>query len=135
YMLALAMGVAVTFYEAAPTPESCLERLRDHGVTNLATTPTLLRGIMALGGEAVRRCPVRIRCASSCGEPLNAEVVSFFREHWGVTVMDQYGSSEFGLPIGNWNAVDMAVKPGSMGLPLPGSTMAVVDDEGREVGP
>ena len=47
--------------------------------------------------------------------------------------MDQYGSSEFGLPIGNLQRVEMTVKPGSMGLPLPGSTMAIVDDDGREV--
>src|SRR5262249_57519508 len=75
YMLALATGAAVTFYEAAPTAEACLQRLGDHGVTNLATTPTLLRSIMALGAETVRRHPVRLRCASSCGEPLNAQVV------------------------------------------------------------
>ena len=60
-----------------------------------------------------------MRSASSCGEPLNAEVVRFFREHWGVTVRDQYGSSEFGLPIGNFATVEMTVKPGSMGLPCP----------------
>jgi acetyl-CoA synthetase len=133
YMVALAMGVAVTCHEATPTAESCLRWLGDHGVTNLATTPTLLRGVMALGAEAVGRRPVRVRVASSCGEPLNAEVVSFFRECWGVTVMDHYGSSEFGLPIGNLNAVDMEVRPGSMGLPLPGCRMAVVDEDGREV--
>ena len=132
YMVALAMGVAVTSQEAAPTPASCLDRLADLGVTNLATTPTLLRGVMALGADAVRRHPVRIRAVSSCGEPLNAEVVAFFHDVWGVTVMDQYGSSEFGMPIGNLNAVDMAVKPGSMGLPMPGAAMAVVDDDGRE---
>jgi acetyl-CoA synthetase len=123
----------VTFQEAAPTAERCLERLRDAGVTNLAATPTLLRSLMALGPEAVRRYPVRVRAASCCGEPLNAEVVTFFREQWGVTVMDHYGSSELGLPIGNFNAIDMAVKPGSMGRPLPGCTAAIVDDEGHEV--
>jgi acetyl-CoA synthetase len=135
YMVALAMGVPVVSHEAAPTPEYCLERLAELGVTNLATTPTLLRGIMALGEDAVRRRPVRVRCASSCGEPLNAEVVAFFRKVWGVTIMDQYGASEFGLPIGNFNALTMAVKPGSMGLPLPGCRMAVVDDGGRECEP
>jgi acetyl-CoA synthetase len=135
YMLALAMGVPVTFFEAAPTAELCLARLFEEGVTNLATTPTLLRSIMALGPDTVRRAPVRLRAVSSCGEPLNAEVVAFFREHWGLTVMDQYGSSEFGLPIGNWNALRMEVRPGSMGLPLPGCAMAVVDDDGREVAP
>ncbi len=133
YMVALALGVPVVFHEANPTAEFTLARLRDLGITNLATTPTLLRSVMALGEAAVRRYPVRLRVASSCGEPLNAEVVEFFRRVWGVTVMDQYGSSEFGLPIGNFNALEMSVKPGSMGLPLPGCRMAVVDDEGREL--
>ena len=132
YMVALAMGVPVTCHEAAPSPEYALKQLSEGSVTNLATTPTLLRGIMALPAETLRRWPVRLRTASSCGEPLNGEVVTFFRRHWGVTVMDHYGSSEFGLPIGNCNALEMEVRPGSMGLPLPGSTMAIVDDNGRE---
>jgi len=135
YMVALAMGTAVVSHEAAPAPEFCLQRLSELGVTNLATTPTLLRGIMALGPEVVGRYPVRLRCASSCGEPLNAEVITFFQALWGITVCDQYGSSEFGLPIGNLNALEMAVKPGSMGLPLPGCRMAVVDDDGYPAPP
>jgi acetyl-CoA synthetase len=133
YAVALAMGVPVVCHEAAPSPELALARLRELGVTNLATTPTVLRGVMALGDETVRATPVSLRCASSCGEPLNAEVVMFFRRVWDVTVMDQYGSSEFGLPIGNCNALEMDVRAGSMGLPLPGCRMAVVDDDGREV--
>jgi acetyl-CoA synthetase len=135
YMGALALGVPVLSHEAAPTPELCVARLRELGATNLATTPTLLRGVMALGAAAAGGGAARVRTASSCGEPLNAEVVRFFREHWRVTVRDQYGSSEFGLPIGNFATVEMTVKPGSMGLPLPGCEMAVVDDAGREVGP
>ena len=133
YMGALALGVPVVVHEAAPSAEFALGRIRALGVTNLATTPTLLRGIMALGEPAVRAQPARVRCASSCGEPLNAEVVSFFRAVWDVTVMDHYGSSEFGLVVGNLAAVDMEVKPGSMGRPLPGARMAIVDETGVEV--
>jgi acetyl-CoA synthetase len=132
YMGALALGIPVLSHEAAPTAEYCLAQLRAQPITNLATTPTLLRGVMALGAAAGDR--VRLRSVSCCGEPLNAQVVRFFQKHWGVTVRDQYGSSELGLPIGNFASIEMAVKPGSMGLPLPGCTMAVVDDEGREVG-
>jgi acetyl-CoA synthetase len=135
YMVALAMGVPVVCHEAPPAPEFVLRRLVDLAVANLATTPTLLRGIMALGEATVRQHRTTVRRASSCGEPLNAEVVNFFRSVWDVTVMDQYGSSEFGLPIGNCNAIAMDVKPGSMGLPLPGTCMAVVDDDGVEVPP
>ncbi len=135
YMVPLAMGTAVISHEPAPTPEFCLSLLAERRITNLATTPTLLRAIMALGPDVVRGHEARLRCVSCCGEPLNPEVIRFFREHWGVTAMDQYGSSESGLPIGNFNALDMIVKPGSMGLPLPGLQMAVVDDEGRVLGP
>jgi acetyl-CoA synthetase len=131
YMGALALGVPVLSHEAAPTAEYCLAQLRAQHITNLATTPTLLRSVMALGAAAGDG--VRLRSASSCGEPLNAQVVRFFQERWDVTVRDQYGSSEFGLPVGNFASIEMAVKPGSMGLPLPGCTMAVVDDDGREL--
>jgi acetyl-CoA synthetase len=133
YMGALALGVPVVVHEATPAPELALSRISALGVTNLATTPTLLRGIMALGETAVHGRPARVRRASSCGEPLNAEVVSFFRSVWDVTVMDHYGSSEFGLVVGNLAAVDMVVKPGSMGLPLPGAHVAIVDADGAEV--
>ena len=132
YMGALALGVPVVCHEAAPTPDLALARIGALGVTNIATTPTLLRGIMALGEPTVRAHPSKVRRASSCGEPLNSEVVAFFRAVWNVTVMDHYGSSEFGLVVGNLGAVDMAVKPGSMGLPRPGARMAVIDDDGVE---
>ena len=133
-MGALALGVPVVSHEAAPTAAFCLARMRELGVTNLATTPTLLRGIMALGAVAAGGGPARAlreqlrRAAERGGRQL-------LPASWGVTVMDQYGSSEFGLPVGNFAAVDMEVKPGSMGRPLPGCAIAVVDDAGREVGP
>ena len=135
YMASLALGVSVVCQEATPTAEQALERIASAGVTNLATTPTLLRAIMALGAERVREYRTRLRRVSSCGEPLNAEVVNFFRKAWDVTVMDHYGSSEFGLPVGNLAATDMPVKPGSMGRPLPGSRATVVDDAGLEAAP
>ena len=68
YMLALALGVPVTCHEAAPLPEYALQHLSQDGITNLATTPTLLRGIMALPTATLQRWPVRLRSASSCGD-------------------------------------------------------------------
>ena len=133
YMAALAMGVGVVCHEAAPAADFALRRISYLGITNLATTPTMLRSIMALGESEVRKHPYCVRRASSCGEPLNAEVVNFFRAAWDVTVMDHYGSSEQGLVVGNLAAVDMEVKPGSMGRPMPGARLAIVDDDGAEV--
>ncbi len=133
YMEALAMGVPVLSVAHNPSPAFALDLLEREGITALATVPTLLRAIMALGEEEVRRRRVALQSLASCGEPLNAEVVSFFDRVWGVKPRDFYGSSEQGVPAGNPAAVAMPVKPGSMGRPSPGQTLAIVDDEGREL--
>ena len=124
------MGASVLCVEANATPELCRDIIGRYKVSNLATTPTVLRSLMAQG-DAIRAFGSSVRAISSCGEPLNGEVVGFFQRVWGVTPMDHFGATEFGLPIGNHNAVDMAVKPGSMGMPAPGQDMAVVDEAGE----
>jgi acetyl-CoA synthetase len=131
YLEAFAAGATVLCLQPNPTAQRCLEMLSAHRVTNLATTPTLLRGLMALGEAPMRAGTAAVRAIASCGEPLNAEVVSCFRRAWNVTPMDHYGATELGLPIGNYHALEMPVKPGSMGLPSPGYRMAVVDEAGR----
>jgi acetyl-CoA synthetase len=133
YHVALSMGVPVICYEGAPTPEAALGLLQDHKVTNLATVPTLLRGIMALGRAKLVSYRLSLRCISSCGEPLNSEVIRFFDEVLGIVPRDHFGSSENGLPLGNCNFFPEEVFPGSMGLPLPGFEMAVVDEDGHEL--
>ena len=134
YLPALAMGAPVLCVEMNATPEVCRDIIIRHKVTNLATTPTVLRSLMAQGG-AMRDIGSTVRAISSCGEPLNSEVVQFFRDSWDVVPMDHFGATEFGLPIGNHNGLAMQVKPGSMGLPTPGQCMAVVDDAGQELPP
>jgi acetyl-CoA synthetase len=133
YLGALALGGTLISVQHNPSPEMCLAVLERYGVTNLATTPTLLRGLMSLDEQVVRKSPSSLRAISSCGEPLNAKVVEFFQTAWNLTPMDHFGATEFALPIGNYNALDMVVKPGSMGLPSPGFRMAVIDETGREL--
>jgi acetyl-CoA synthetase len=135
YAVALAMGVPVTFWEVLPTAETALRFMQEQRITNLATVPTLLRGIMALGAARVRGFDIAMRRMSSCGEPLNAEIVRFFQAVWGVTPMDQFGSSEQGIPCGNLAATGMAVKPGSMGRAMPGHRVTVIDEAGAELPP
>jgi acetyl-CoA synthetase len=133
YAVALAMGVPVVFWEALPTAETALGFMAEARVTNFATVPTLLRGIMALGPERVRAFDLALRRISSCGEPLNAEVVRFCHAVWAVTPMDQFGSSEQGIPAGNLAASSMVVKPGSMGRAMPGHRVSVIDTDGTEL--
>jgi acetyl-CoA synthetase len=132
YLPALAMGATILCVEANATPEVCRTIIGKYKVTNLATTPTVLRSLMAQG-DWVRDFGSSVRAISSCGEPLNGEVVEFFRRTWNVTPMDHFGATEFGLPIGNHNGLLMQVKPGSMGLPAPGQHMSIVGDDGEEL--
>ncbi|GAC1439726.1 MAG: hypothetical protein NVSMB58_36600 [Terriglobales bacterium] len=81
YHVALSMGVQVVCYEGSPTPDASLRLLQEHRITNLATVPTLLRGIMALGAAEVASYELSLRCISSCGEPLNSEVINFFEKY------------------------------------------------------
>jgi len=133
YLGALALGATVVSVQSNPSPETCLSLLEGYRITNLATTPTLLRGLMSLGERAVRTPRLVLRAISSCGEPLNAKVVEFFQSAWNLTPMDHFGATELALPVGNYNALDMVVKPGSMGLPSPGYCMAIVDETGQQL--
>jgi acetyl-CoA synthetase len=132
YLGALAAGATVISVQQNPTAELCLSTLQRYRVTNLATTPTLLRSLLVLDEATLRNADVRLHALSSCGEPLNSKVVESFQEFWGVTPMDQFGATEYAIPIGNFNAISMPVKAGSMGRPFPGFRMAIVDEEGNE---
>ena len=132
YLGALAAGGTIISVESNATADMCLSVLQRYQVTNLATTPTLLRSLVALGDERLRSERASLRAISSCGEPLNAKVVDTFQALWNVTPMDHFGATEFAIPVGNFNAIAMTVKPGSMGRVFPGFRIAIVDDEGRE---
>lgn len=133
YALPLTKGMKVTMWRDQPGGEAALEFIARNGVTNLATVPTMLRAIMALGEDKVRSFGAPVRRISCCGEPLNAEVVRFFRDVWGTTPLDTYGSSEMGLPVGNFAATEADARPGSMGRPVPGQIVSVVDENGEEL--
>ena len=108
-------------------PRRVLEVLASCGVTTLCAPPTVWRMLV---GEELARWPVRLREAVSAGEPLNPEVIDRVRHAWGVTVRDGYGQTETTAQIGN--PPGLAVKPGSMGRPMPGYRVALLDAAGRE---
>jgi acetyl-CoA synthetase/medium-chain acyl-CoA synthetase len=71
----------------------------------------------------------RLRECVSAGEPLNPEVIRAWREATGITIRDGYGQTETILVVGNLPG--MPVRPGSMGLPMPGHRVDVIDQGGR----
>jgi acetyl-CoA synthetase len=104
-----------------------LQTLERHGVTTLCAPPTVWRAIIL---EDLAKHPVRLREALSAGEPLNPEVIERVRKAWGITIRDGYGQTETTAQIGN--SPGQPLKPGSMGRPLPGYRIALLDPEGRE---
>lgn len=113
-------------------PHLQLDFLSRHQVTNVFTTPTAMRAMMAVG-NAGERYPQRFRRVCSAGEPLNPEAIRWFREQYGVTVLDYYGLTESYPLCGNFPF--MQVREGSMGKPMPGWQVAILDEDERPVKP
>jgi acetyl-CoA synthetase len=110
-------------------PEEQLRQLSKHGVQNMFTTPTALRSMRAVS-DAGKRYPMpEMRIVCSAGEPLNPEVIHWFREQYGITVLDYYGLTESYPLCGNFPNIE--VREGSMGLPLPGWDVAILDEDER----
>jgi acetyl-CoA synthetase len=111
-------------------PAKQLEVLSRQGVANVFTTPTAMRAMMAID-DAGERYPQRFRIVCSAGEPLNPEAIRWFREQYGVTVLDYYGLTE-SYPICA-NYPFMEVREGSMGKPMPGWDAQILDEDERPV--
>jgi acetyl-CoA synthetase len=73
---------------------------------------------------------VKLRELVGAGEPLNPEVIEQVRKAWGVVIRDGYGQTETTCQIGN--SPGQPLKPGSMGRPLPGYRVALLDADGNE---
>ena len=69
----------------------------------------------------------KLRNVCSAGEPLNPEVIRWFREQYGLTVLDYYGLTESYPLCGNFPTVE--VREGSMGRPVPGWDVAILDED------
>jgi acyl-coenzyme A synthetase/AMP-(fatty) acid ligase len=74
-------------------PHKQLDVLSRHEASNVFTTPTAMRSMMAIG-DAGTRYPQKFRIVCSAGEPLNPEAIRWFREQYGLTVLDYYGLTE-----------------------------------------
>jgi acetyl-CoA synthetase len=100
-----------------------LERLRENEVTTFCAPPTVWRMLIKsdLSGG-----PGSLREVIGAGEPLNPEVIEQVRAAWGLTIRDGYGQTETSAQVGNTPGT--TVKPGSMGKPLPGVPVVLVDE-------
>ncbi len=122
---------AVYQREGGFDPHKQLDFLSRHEVSNVFGTPTAIRSMMSIG-DAGTRYPQKFRIFCSAGEPLNPEAIRWVREQYGLTVLDYYGLTESYPLCANFPF--MEVREGSMGRPMPGWEVAILDEDERPVG-
>jgi acetyl-CoA synthetase len=104
-----------------------LDVLDRAGVTTFCAPPTVWRMLIQ---EDLTTARVHLREALAAGEPLNPEVIEQVQRAWGLTIRDGYGQTETTLQIAN--TPGRIAKAGSMGWPLPGYEVALLDPDGAE---
>ncbi|HYH60240.1 MAG TPA: AMP-binding protein [Solirubrobacterales bacterium] len=117
-------GAAALICDARFDPAERQDLCEREGVSVLCQAPTEYRMLAARGD--LRPMP-SLRRAISAGEPLGKDMLEAYREAWGLEVADGYGQTETGHVCGNH--LGLEVKPGSMGMPLPGTEVRVADGE------
>jgi acetyl-CoA synthetase len=116
-------GATVLVHNAARfSAPALLDVLVRCGVTTFCAPPTVWRMLVQ---EDLAGWPVPARELVSAGEPLNPEVIEQVRAAWGSTVRDGYGQTETTAVIGN--TPGQPVRLGSMGRPLPGYAVELLD--------
>lgn len=93
-----------------------------YGVTSFCAPPTVWRMLIKADLSLLQTPP---RKTISAGEPLNAEVIDQVHRAWGAAIRDGFGMTETTLQIANTPGQKLVI--GSMGRPLPGMDVVLVD--------
>jgi long-chain acyl-CoA synthetase len=132
---AIATGACVTLLPRFD-PRQALALLAGDGVTVLAGVPTMYVALLARGANdtnASRELPA-LRVCISGGAAMPVEVMKGFEVAFGCMVLEGYGLSETS-PVACFNHPDTERKPGSIGTPIRGVEMRVVDADGTDSPP
>ncbi|WP_299427563.1 AMP-binding protein [uncultured Meiothermus sp.] len=136
---ALTIGGTVLLYEGAPDypdPGRLWAICEKHGVTHLGLSPTLVRALMPLGDEPVRKHNLsRLRMLGSTGEPWNLEPYLWFAKTVGrgrLPIINYSGGTEIGGGILGCTAW-RPIKPMGFNTAVPGIHAEVLDSAGKPV--
>src|ERR1700733_3578002 len=108
-------------------PRAALDALVEHEVTVFCAPPTVWRMLIQ---HNLRQWKVVLREVNAAGGPVNPEIIEQVRRAWVLPLRDSYGQTETTMMIGN--SPGQRVVPGSMGRPLPGYRVALLDADGLE---
>ena len=110
-----------------PDAQTILGILHAAQITSFCAPPTLYR--LLVQADFSGHDLSGLRHCTSAGEPLNPEVIRVWEDRTGLTIYDAYGQSETTCLVANYRAVP--VRPGSMGRPMPGYVVEILDEGGQ----
>ena len=126
----LYFGVPVVAQRMAKfDPEAAFALLAAHQIRNVFMPPTALR-LMRQVPKPAERHSYKLRSLATGGEPLGADMIAWGHETFGLTFAEFYGQTECNLVVGNCPSV-FPPRPGSMGRPIPGHEVTIVDRDGN----
>ena len=138
----LANGATTLMYEGAPNwpePDRFWSIIAHHDVTILYTAPTAIRAFMKWGDDWPAKHDLSsLRLLGTVGEPINPEAWMWYYKHIGgerCPIVDTWWQTETGMHMITPLPGATPIKPGTATLPFFGIDAAVVDDNGKEVGP
>lgn len=122
-------GIPVVAHRARKfDPDEAFALLARHGIRNAFIPPTALKLMREVKDPRIRY-DYQMRSIGSGGEPLGEELLAWGREVMGLSINEFYGQTECNLVVGNCSEV-MENIPGSMGRPIPGHVVEVLDESG-----
>ena len=138
HVSAVAMCLHLCAYAASELVIHCrfdareaLRALAEDGITLMSAAPAIFHDLLQQP-DLARVAQGRLRACYSGAAPLPARTLQDFERLTGCPIHEGYGQSEAG-PCLTYNPVHRPRKPGSVGLPVPGSELRLLDAEGAEV--
>ena len=127
----LALGVAIHPYSGKFNVETVLQAMEEFEITHMSAAATVYRMIKNSG--LVDKFHFKLEKINYGGEPIDLDTFNFLKETFDVSPISGYGSTEVGPIIYNYAGFDnYLVKPGSLGKPMPGIELKLLDEAGTE---
>ncbi|MBU1451330.1 MAG: acyl-CoA synthetase [Proteobacteria bacterium] len=128
----LALGIAVGSYSGRFSEIRIMEALEEFEINNFSAAPTVYRRMKNSG--SIDNYKFKIKKMSYSGEPFDLDTFQFIKRVFGVSPCSFYGSTEVGVILSNFGGFDgWEVKPGSLGKPIMGLDVGVIDEQGNQV--
>ena len=128
----LGLGVPVGSYNGRFDEKRIMEALEEFEIGNFSAAPTVYRRMKNSG--VIDDYTFKIKKMSYSGEPFDLDTFRFIRNKFAVSPCSFYGSTEVGVILSNFGGFEgWDVKPGSLGKPIMGLDVDVLDEQGNSV--